>query len=131
VSATVLNDIERYGIHLLEAASTVLGEVPRAVAAHAETETAHALLRTSDGTVMSLHALGRSVKRFRLSFFGEEGLFEADLYDNFAAFRRTLHHFVRQVRTGRPAVPPADTVALMETVMALRGMMQQRERVSA
>lgn len=133
VSATVLNDLERYGIHLLEAASTVLGEVPKPVAAHAEQGSSYALLRTSAGTVVSLHTLGQSVKRFRLSFFGDQGLFEADLYDNFSAFRRCMHRFVEQVRTGKPAIAPADTIALMETVIDLRGRLgaATRERVSA
>lgn len=123
VSGTVLNDFPRYGVHLLEAAIPVLGEVPRPVSAFARDGAAHVLLETASGVAVSIHTLGPTPGFFRLALFGDDGAVEVTLADNFTAFRRMLSRFVTQVRTGEPAIAPAETVAIIETVIAVEDML--------
>lgn len=124
VSGAVVLDMERYGVHLLEAAVGVTGRVPRLVAAHRIGAAEHALLADDDGAAYALHAMGATAKRFRLSFFGDKAAVEVDIADNFGAFRRCVGRFVAQARGGGPAIPPVQTMAIMRTLIAARAAMR-------
>lgn len=124
VSGAVVLDLERYGVHLLEAAVGVTGRVPRLVAANRTGSIEHALLEDDDGVAYALHAMAATAKRFRLSFFGDQGAVEIDIADNFGAFRRCIGRFVAQARGGGPAIPPAQTVAIMQALIAANEAMR-------
>jgi predicted dehydrogenase len=117
VSATVLNDLERYGIHMLDAIDGMglpaVRRVTRLAAAH-ESFT----LTLIDGTVVALNCLGAVAKTFHLSLFGSKGHAHVDLHDNFTAFRRTLKAFLDMVATRRPPIPPETIVRTMHLIAA-------------
>jgi hypothetical protein len=77
------------------------------------------VLRQSEGQpLVQIDALGVVAKTFQLDFFGSKGRAHAEINDNFSAFRRLLWHFIGQVRTGQPAIPPTLTRSLMHILMA-------------
>lgn len=119
VAATVLNGLEKYGIHMLEAAAGLGFGVPVSVSRVDAPHEAFAA-RYADGTALSLHCLGSVGKTFHLSLYGEKGHRHADLHDNFSAFRRALERFFAMVRDGRPPIDPEETLALMEYLMRVR-----------
>lgn len=121
ISATVLNSLDRYGVHMLDAISSLgLGQVRRAVRRDAEHDAYSIVL--SSGIPLNLDCLGAVGKTFHISMFGTEGQLHADLYDNFSAFRRMLDCFFQMVRTTEPPIPPDDTLNTMRFLSSARSM---------
>jgi predicted dehydrogenase len=121
VVGAVLNGIEKYGIHLIEAVAGLQPAWGQAVSV-ARLEVPHQAWRIelSDGVPMMLHCLGAVAKTFHLSIYGERGHRHVDLHDNFSAFRRTLEHFFEMVTTGAPAIVPDETLAIMRLIQQAR-----------
>ena len=109
VRGAVLNDFERYGIHLLEAVCAATGRLPVRVS---PIPARHASLAITleGGLLFQLDALGDVPKTFRLDFWGTKAQLSVDLNDNFSAFRRTLGHFFTMCRTQKPVIPPEETL---------------------
>jgi len=119
IAATVLNGLDKYGIHMLEAAAGLGLGVPASATRLDAPHEAYAL-RYANGLPMSLNCLGAVAKTFHLSVFGDKGHRHADLHDNFSAFRRTLERFFAMARDGKPPIDPDETIALMQLIAAAR-----------
>jgi hypothetical protein len=123
VTGAVLNGLDKYGIHLLEAVASLGGgfqrplSVTRLQAAHESYS-----LRLANEVPFHLDCLGAVGKTFHLSFFGERGHQHFDLHDNFSAFRRTLEQFFGMVRSGVPAIPADETLNLMRLIATARAL---------
>lgn len=119
VAATVLNDMERYGVHMLDALAGLglapVGAVTRLAARHESFA-----LNLTDGVQVSLNCLGPVAKTFHISVFGESGHAHFDLHDNFSAFRRTLEAFFGMVATGTPPIAPQQVIDTMHLISAVR-----------
>lgn len=115
----ILNDWERYGVHLVDA---VLGLTPARPLAVTPLPARHASLGIAldDGALLQIDALGDVGPCFRLDLFGSGQVSSHEIRDNFSMFRRMLFHFAEGVRTGRPAVPPSDTLASIRLLIAGR-----------
>jgi len=121
VAGTVLNGLEKYGIHLIEAVAGLGGsfsrpvELTRLKASHDSL-----LLHFENGVPFHLDCLGSVAKTFHLSFFGDKSHRHYDLYDNFSAFRRTLEQFFDMVRTSVPSIDPLETTRFMRLLSVAR-----------
>jgi predicted dehydrogenase len=119
VSGTVVNDLERYGIHMLDALSSVglppVKRVTRVAAGHDSYA-----VTLADGVLFLLNCLGAVGKTFHLSFFGTKGQRHVDLHDNFSAFRRTLAAFREMLLTGKPPIDPRQVLDSMRMVAAAK-----------
>lgn len=117
IQSTVLNGLESYGIHLLEAVAGLGGGLQhaRSITRLRADHLAYAV-QYDGGVLQTLHCLGAVGKTFHASFFGQQQHMHFDLHDNFSAFRRTLGAFFEMVRSGIPAIAPAETLRLMETI---------------
>lgn len=115
VAATVLNNLERYGIHMLDAMQGLglapVRRVTRVAAAHESFA-----LTLTDGTLVDLNCLGAVGKTFHLGVFGEKTHMQFDLHDNFSAFRRTLAAFVGMLNTRAPPIPPEQILSTMRLI---------------
>jgi hypothetical protein len=121
IQGTVLNGLDKYGIHLIEAVAQ-LGhglERPQAVT-RLKAEHESYVVEYGCGTQFTLNCLGAVGKTFHLSFFGEKGHAHFDLHDNFAAFRRTVGSFFKMVESGRPSIDPNETLRVMDLIMRAR-----------
>jgi hypothetical protein len=117
ILATVLNGLEKYGIHMIEALSS-LGQgferplhVTRLALPHDGFQ-----IELANGVPVLLNCLGPAGKTFHLSVFGSRGHSHFDLHDNFSAFRRTLEHFFAMVQTGACAWDAEETLRLMQLI---------------
>lgn len=115
ISATVLNGLDKYGIHMLDAIDALgVGrpvEITRLAAAHEAFS-----LRLDTGVAVNLNCLGSVAKTFHLSVFGKTGHMHVDLHDNFSSFRRTMGAFIKMVATRRPPIPADRVVGTMNLI---------------
>lgn len=117
VSATVLNDLAKYGIHMIE---TVFGLdlIPDGGIRIERLQGPFESIRlvTDGGPVVDINCLGAVGRTFRLSLFGTKGHVHYDLHSNFASFRRCLFAFLRMVREGVPQIAPDETVRILQSI---------------
>ena len=125
---TVLNDWERYGVHMVDAVLNVLPSRPVSVVAN---DAAHAsvAITMDDGSLVQIDALGAVPKVFAVEFYGTERHSSHEISDNFRTFRRTLWHFVESIRTGEPAIDPEATLDVLRVLVAGRQSMDEGRRI--
>jgi len=119
VSATVLNGIDRYGIHMLDAVAGLGFPKPVSLTRLNARFEAFSLM-LADGTSMALNCLGNVGKTFHLSVFSDKGHVHVDLHDNFTAFARTLGHFIEMVETRVPPIAPGQIVDTMNLIRSAK-----------
>jgi hypothetical protein len=114
IHAAVLNGIEKYGIHMIEAIASLDPAWGRARSI-VRLDVPHDAwtITLSDGVPLVLHCLGAVGKTFHVSIYGDRGHRHFDLHDNFSAFRRTLEQFFGMVTTGIPPIDPDETLSIM------------------
>jgi len=110
---------EAYGVHLLEAMFSLTPARPLSVACHVGQHEQMGLLM-DDGTLATIDCLGDGPPQFHLSIHGRKQVATFDLRDNFTAFKRLLTAFLGQVRGGKPAIAPTETLTVMKTLIAGR-----------
>ncbi len=116
--ANVLN-FERYGVHMLEGVFRVIPCHVRRVWALPGAPYEAVVLEQEEGhPLIQIDSLGLTVKVFQFDFFGTTGRTHAEAGDNFSMFRRLIWHFIQQVRTGQPAIPPEHTLRIMKILIA-------------
>jgi hypothetical protein len=117
IRGTVLNNIEKYGIHMLDAAfGSIPFQVESVLCINSPFDSA--VLFNKDRSLFQLDALGETVKTFQFDVFGEKGRFHAELTNNFSAFRRTLFHFFEMVKYEKPVIEPTLTISIMKVLIA-------------
>jgi predicted dehydrogenase len=121
IVATVLNDLERYGVHMLDVVAG-LGLSKASSVTRLPTQHEGFCVMLEGGVPMQLHCLGAVAKTFHLSVFGELGHAHFDLHDNFSAFRRTLEAFVRMYRSGIPPVPANEVLNIMRLIAVAKSL---------
>lgn len=117
INGTVVQDWERYGVHLLDAMFNTVAARPVSIARHPAGHDSFTIAM-DDGSVFNVNAIGDGPKTFRLDYFGSRQHLQVDMRDNFSAFRATLDFFFEMCRTGMPAIDPEDTLTIMYTLMA-------------
>lgn len=123
ISGTVVKDLEKYGIHMLEAVSHfegILGETVVITRNFSDHESFS--FKFDSGVSLNLDCLGEVNKVFHLSVYGEKSCAHFDLLDNFSAFKSTLERFFEMVVTGEPAIDPQKTVQLMRLLIASKNL---------
>jgi predicted dehydrogenase len=123
MSATVLNDLAKYGIHMIDAVVGLglIGDAPARVERLSGPFEAVRFVPES-GPVLEVNCLGAVGRTFRLSFFGSKSHAHYDLHSNFASFRRCLSEFFAMVRSGEPSIPPAETLRIMNWIRTARAL---------
>jgi hypothetical protein len=123
ISGAVLNGLDKYGIHLIEAVASLGPQFAHPVSISRLAARHDSFVLTLEGGLpFHLTCLGAVGKTFHLSFFGQSGHRHFDLHDNFSAFRRTLTHFFQMVRTGVPAIEPAQTLRFMHLIAVAQNL---------
>lgn len=123
IAGVVLNDLEKYGIHLIEAVFGLGNEFSRPVAV-TRLDAPHDsfVIKLEGGVPFQLDCLGDTAKTFHLNMYGDSGHMHFDLHDNFTAFRRTLEKFIQMIRTEIPVINPDETLSIMRLLIAARSM---------
>lgn len=118
IQGVIVNDWEKYGIHLLDAAFSVLRSRPIKVAAIGRSFPTY-IITMSDDSVLHIFPLGSLTPRvFNIRFVGSKRMTTHDITDNFSMFRRMIWHFVRFVNKGETAVNPTSTLDTIKVLIA-------------
>lgn len=113
IHGAVLNGMPKYGIHLLEAVAGIGMGLPVDVE-RSESSPETTTFTLSTGVPFVLSCLGDSVgKTFHLGIYGTSAHYQADLHDNFSAFRRLLQNTFKGFQTSSQPIEPEETLALM------------------
>ncbi|MDI5920864.1 Gfo/Idh/MocA family oxidoreductase [Halomonas sp. LR5S13] len=128
VRGTIVNDWERYGIHLLEALLSLLPGHPTSVCA---VPTGHEtlLIRLDDGTPLIIDALGEVPPVFDIEVFGSRRVSRCSITDNFSMFRRLLFAFSDMVTKGSPSIPAEESIRILSTLIAGREALDEGGQV--
>ncbi len=128
IRGAVVLSWEKYGVHLLDAIFNVIKSRPVSVS---PLDSGHASVALSmdDGCLVQIDALGDCPKTFSIDLWGDRGRSSHEITDNFSMFRRLLWHFSETIRTGRPGIPPQDTLCIMKTLMAGRNALAEKRKV--
>lgn len=129
VRGAILNSLEKYGIHLIDAIMSVIRSKPVSVVSLDATHDSLAV-RMDDGSLVQLDALGDVGRCFRIDIFGTRNITSHEITDNFSMFRRTLWHFFQSIKTGVPAIAPDHTLTAMRVLIAGRLARNERRKVS-
>ena len=121
ITATVVNELDRYGIHMLDALDSLellsVNKVKRLDAKYDSFQ-----LQCNNNSIILLNCLGSVNRTFHLSIFGEKGHIHTNLHDNFTAFKRTLGHFSKMVKDKVPPVPPQTVVKNMNLIRKCKNL---------
>ena len=118
ISATILNDVEKYGIHMLEAVASINKNFSNyANITRLKSSNEAFLINFSNETSLILNCLGSVSKTFHLSLFNDDKHQHFNFNDNFGSFSATLKNFFNMVETGIPPFDPNQTKNLMKLLM--------------
>lgn len=129
VRGTIVNDWERYGVHLLDAILPMMPSRPISVSA-LSTDHDSLVVVMGDGVQVHIDALGQVPAIFRVEVMGSQHISSFDVTDNFSMFRRTLWAFWRQVVEGKPAIASVETLDVIRTLIAGKLALHNRREVS-
>lgn len=121
IQGVVVNDFERYGIHLIEAVSTLFPNILDGYKVQSRGKDFDAFdFYYPDGLTMSIFCSRDIAKTFDISFYFEQGKLELNLRNNFYAFKAMLTQFTEMVIQRRPKIDPDETIKLMRLLISGR-----------
>ncbi len=128
IRGTVINSLEKYGIHMLDGIFGVTGFQVISVNC-VEAKHTSMMLRNADNSLISIDALGASAKTLQFDFWSDKKRFHAETNDNFTMFRRVLANFIQMIRTKKPAVDPTLVIDTMKVLIAANRSRQENREV--
>lgn len=117
IRGTVVNGLEKYGVHMLDGIFGVTGFHAKSVSCVQSKHTSM-MIKNTDDSVIYIDALGASAKTLQFDFWSDRNRFHAEANDNFSMFRRLLADFIGMIRTGKPAIDPGLVLNTMKVLIA-------------
>ena len=117
IRGTVVNGLERYGVHMLDGIFGVTGFHVKSVSCFQAKHTSM-MIKNTDDSVIYIDALGSSAKTLQFDFWSDKKRFHAEANDNFSMFRRLLADFIKMIRTGKPTIEPDLVLNTMKVLIA-------------
>ena len=117
IRGTVVNGMEKYGVHMLDGIFGVTGFQAKSVSCVQAKHTSMKITNT-DNSLIYIDALGESSNTLQFDFWSDKKRFHAETNDNFSMFRRLLTDFVAMIRTGAPTIDPDLVMNTMKVLIA-------------
>jgi len=117
IRGTVINSMEKYGIHMLDGIFGVAGFQVKSVSCFDAKHTSM-MIKNKDNSLIYIDALGESSKTLQFDFWSDEKRFHAETNDNFSMFRRLLADFIKMIRAKKPTVDPELVINTMKVLIA-------------
>jgi len=117
IRGTVVNGMEKYGVHMLDGIFGVTGFKVKRVSCVQAKHTSM-MIKNKDSSLIYIDALGESSKTLQFDFWSDKKRFHAETNDNFTMFRRLLADFIEMMRTKKPAIDPELVISSMKVLIA-------------
>ena len=117
IRGTVINSMEKYGIHMLDGIFGVTGFQVKSVSCF-QAKHASMMIKNADNSLIYIDALGSTVKTLQFDFWSDKKRFHAETNDNFSMFRRLLSDFIKMMRTKKPTIDPELVINSMKVLIA-------------
>lgn len=124
INAFVVNDIEKYGVHILDAIST-LGFNKPISATRLDSPFDSFMLKYPKDTILNLNCIGGLEKVFSLHFHSKKDYY-LNLDDNFMAFRNTLNNFFKMIKGKSIILKPNLIIESMCVIKALANLKKKQ-----
>lgn len=118
ISAKIINQWEKYGIHMIDALLGLKQFNPVSVESNFSLPHDSMTIELKDGTYVQIDALGPDVITFSFDIYGTALCEKFEIRDNFSAFKRCMFHFINQVKTGKPSIDPKSVELSILTLIA-------------
>ena len=128
IRGTVVNGMEKYGVHMLDGIFGVTGFQVKSVSCFQAKHTSMRI-RNQDNSLIYIDALGDSSKTLQFDFWSGKKRFHAETNDNFSMFRRLLADFVAMIRTGAPTIDPNLVMNTMKVLIAANLSMKENREI--
>ena len=128
IRGTVINGMEKYGVHMLDGIFGVTGFQVKSVSC-IQAKHSSMRIKNTDGSLIYIDALGESSKTLQFDFWSDKKRFHAETNDNFSMFRRLLADFVKMIRTGAPAIDPSLVMNTMKGLIAANLSMKENREI--
>lgn len=117
IRGTVVNSMEKYGVHMLDGIFGITGFQVKSVSCH-QAKHDSMMIKNTDGSLIYIDALGTAAKTLQFDFWSDKNRFHAETNDNFTMFRRLLADFIQMIRSGKPVVEPDLVINTMKVLIA-------------
>jgi predicted dehydrogenase len=117
IRGTVVNGMEKYGVHMLDGIFGVTGFGAKSVSCVQANHTS-LMIKNTDKSLIYIDALGPAAKTLQFDFWSDSKRFHAETNDNFSMFRRLLADFINMIRTRKPSVDPELVMNTMKVLIA-------------
>lgn len=117
IQSTVINDWNKYGIHLIDAVLGMIPFQPKSIEYIQGSEGLYMIL-FENGLIWTVTALDNVPKTFNISIWGSNKRESIEVNDNFSMFKRLLWRFVKLVDTNEMHYNPQDTLLSMCVLIA-------------
>jgi predicted dehydrogenase len=128
IRGTVVNGMEKYGVHMLDGIFGVTGFRVKSVSCFQAKHTSM-MIKNTDNSLIYIDALGDSSKTLQFDFWSDKKRFHAETNDNFSMFRRLLADFVQMMRTKAPVVDPELVLNTMKVLIAANLSIKENREV--
>ncbi len=130
VVAVGKKDWLKYGVHMLEAAFTVLNDPqPLAVEAVGKNNRSIVIVEFANGVMATFHLFMDITSTFQVSVFGENDFMTYAINDSYNMFRANLEAFIQSVRNGTPDLAFEKTFAIIKTLIAGVNSMETGKKI--
>lgn len=126
----IVNDWERYGVHLIDAIFNVTSARPKSIFMIDAIDHTSVSIKMDDGSLFQINTLGEGFLTFKIDIFGENFITSHDIVDNFTMFRRTIWEFIEMINRKEPVIPSEDTIMCMKTLIAGKISKEENREVS-
>jgi hypothetical protein len=121
VSASVLNDFLKYGVHMLDILDELnLLKVKKIIRLKSSID--QAIFYCEKKIVIDLQCLGNINKVFSLNLIGEKASTQIEINDNFSAFKNTLVNFIKMIKTKKPIINYKKTMNVINVLIATNNL---------
>ncbi len=119
VKAEVINDLEKYGVHMLDIINRITKQRFKKVSKISKKKDFYKMTLNNDIPV-ELKCLGKVEKTFKISFIGKKKSFSINFNDNFHSFFNMLKKFEKMIVYNRSQIDYLDTINIMKTLIAAK-----------
>ena len=122
IQCTVVNDIYKYGVHLIEAISGLNISLENCKINKVNDLENAFLLTLNNNIPIFINCLGEVNKTFHINLFSKNSNTHFDLLDNFSAFKRTLENFFNMIKNNKNPINPTDTINLIKILIQCKNL---------